>query len=774
MVTDTSTPTPTETSRRRPRPRARLQGRAAVISWLLGATLLVAVLSLGSVHQHHRVVAHVGLLACLVGCAVLPAAALQRAGGLWRIALACGLMGMAVAASFVGSVGRESTVGALADVALWSGAGLAAGALAGAAGRSRSLHWPWVVGIAGVACLAAAHVATEANAVLGLVRPVGSPARFWAPFVNPNHFGALMVMGFPVALGAAVGRGGLGRRLASGAAALLMAGAVVASGSGAAPLVLGLQGVVVGTWLWRPTALLGVVALPMAVPVAIRWATAHGGDASGSIAARLEFWGTSGRAWLSQPLLGVGAGAHGLAIGPFRHDVRFVMWEHAHNDLLEWVVETGLVGALAWIVALVALQPWRLGSSMLARRLALGLGGLGLLALFDFPLQIPALAMLAAVATAWIVVRRDVRGSAARVGALRVLLAMAAATQLPAAAWQLRTALADGAAERLAADPSDADAEGRLKRLAPWRSALGVAQVRREARDDVEAAASSAWQLAEANPRDVGVARLATKLLLHVGRDRDAVAMAERCVSLAPWDRRSWELRALAHTALDPADAYAAWGDAIATGVPGAMEAAWALLPQGLYWADALESAPVRVRKELGAFLLRKGEEEAAGLVFDALRLEQPTLVLRDAPTLLVRVGRVEEACDYMSGLANAHPSDAWVRRHHPGVLERCERWPEARDAWLLLWDVTGTGLGGAVRCEARQSGLEAAVTLWEHHVLLGHHISPADRVVLAGLYADHGRLGACRAELAALGVLPSGKLAKEARLVGARCEHGR
>ena len=111
--------------------------------------------------------------------------------------------------------------------------------------------------------------------------------------------------------------------------------------------------------------------------------------------------------FLDHPVLGTGLGTLEMVFPPYEtgYDAKIV--NHAHNDYLEAMAETGVPGALccAWFLAVLILESVRglkeLGSSFGA---ALNLSGLvgccGILvhSLFDFNLHIPANALLFFVA----------------------------------------------------------------------------------------------------------------------------------------------------------------------------------------------------------------------------------------------------------------------------------------------------------------------------------------------------------------------------------------
>jgi O-antigen ligase len=96
---------------------------------------------------------------------------------------------------------------------------------------------------------------------------------------------------------------------------------------------------------------------------------------------------------------------------------------HAHNDWLEWLLETGLPGVL---LALAAIAGWTLRSLRLVRMqrgngggVGLALAGaviillLGLASIVDYPVRVPAVACLLALAAVWMAAPAAQKGSSA-------------------------------------------------------------------------------------------------------------------------------------------------------------------------------------------------------------------------------------------------------------------------------------------------------------------------------------------------------------------------
>lgn len=90
---------------------------------------------------------------------------------------------------------------------------------------------------------------------------------------------------------------------------------------------------------------------------------------------------------------------------------------HAHNDWLEWVLETGLLGLIllaggigAWFFQLVRLLRAKAGET---EGIGLALAGaaiillLGLASIVDYPVRVPSIALLSAIAAVWMTAARD-------------------------------------------------------------------------------------------------------------------------------------------------------------------------------------------------------------------------------------------------------------------------------------------------------------------------------------------------------------------------------
>jgi len=298
------------------------------------------------------------------------------------------------------------------------------------------------------------------------VRPFG-------PFVNENHFAgwtsmaALLVAGLAAGLADAVRQRGrdwtAGRRAApvvfAVVASLAMALGVLASHSrgGALALLVGtvcLLALVLSRPGGRPTAIAASVSLVLLLGLAVvslAPASARERLLSASGASfRLDTWRDALRLAATSPLLGHGLGAFHDAYPRFKQGYASVRVEHAENDYMETLAETGVVGLFAALVALVVLFRAVAGRARGERSpLVLGAGRGAMAALaalavhsaFDFDLRIPSNAALGALAVAMAVA--SVGGSARALGrgpaaalALGALLLLASVLTLPERPWR--------------------------------------------------------------------------------------------------------------------------------------------------------------------------------------------------------------------------------------------------------------------------------------------------------------------------------------------------
>ena len=236
----------------------------------------------------------------------------------------------------------------------------------------------------------------------------------YGPYVNHNHYAGLMEMLVPIPLVFSLTRYARGnlRSVVAGVAAL-MAGTIFLSGSrgGMASLVVEL--ILLGWILSRTqkSPRLAAVGAFVVVSLAVlawiggseltkRFATISAearGEVSGGTRWTIDKDGF--RMFAKKPVLGWGLGAFPVAYPQFRTFYTNFFVNEAHNDYLQILVETGVVGlgAVAWFLvllyrnALAKLQDWPdniNGAVSLAA--ILGCTGIVVHSFVDFNLQVPA------------------------------------------------------------------------------------------------------------------------------------------------------------------------------------------------------------------------------------------------------------------------------------------------------------------------------------------------------------------------------------------------
>jgi O-antigen ligase len=205
---------------------------------------------------------------------------------------------------------------------------------------------------------------------------VGSHERgIFGPYYNRDHYSNLIAVAASVTAGLLakrIPRGGprpfasmlnspdFLSTLALAASLILMFAASAASGSRGGLAAIG-AGVLVGLstpFRARPRfalaslLLLTVVLFGTGVPLAIGRMADVDFETS-----RLMVWRDSLRLLEFFPVFGCGLGAFAPAYWPYQRVVRFEYWPHAHNEYLQWALETGLAGAVMALLAFRAV--WR-------------------------------------------------------------------------------------------------------------------------------------------------------------------------------------------------------------------------------------------------------------------------------------------------------------------------------------------------------------------------------------------------------------------------------
>lgn len=138
-----------------------------------------------------------------------------------------------------------------------------------------------------------------------------------------------------------------------------------------------------------------------------------------SFQSRYEIWKGALSLFANFPTIGIGLGTFKLAYPPYKA-VGFgaTVYDHAHNDYIEMLVDTGLVGFIPWIiffslVLVFVTQDWYRNDSLFSKTLGAGCiaGVIAVLfhSLADFNLQIPANAaiLFIVMGITWRIVARN-------------------------------------------------------------------------------------------------------------------------------------------------------------------------------------------------------------------------------------------------------------------------------------------------------------------------------------------------------------------------------
>jgi O-antigen ligase len=243
----------------------------------------------------------------------------------------------------------------------------------------------------------------------------------WAfgPYVNRNHYGGLMEMLIPLAAAYALSRpsGSPGKSLLAFGVLVPVVSTLLSASRGAFMALLA-ETAILGVILFRQRHVSARknLAVPMAVAVALaaalffwaapRWipkrletvaGLAHAPEVT--LQQRWTVWKDSLGMIRDHPWLGTGLGSFIVAFPRYQSFASDLLWDHAHNDYVEAMSETGLAGTLL-IAAGLGLF-FREGFGDLDKKLrhpagwiqvgaALGVCGLLVHSFSDFNLHIPA------------------------------------------------------------------------------------------------------------------------------------------------------------------------------------------------------------------------------------------------------------------------------------------------------------------------------------------------------------------------------------------------
>ncbi len=243
------------------------------------------------------------------------------------------------------------------------------------------------------------------KSIYWLLRPSEFAVQIYGPYVNRNHYAGLMELLTPLPFLLCLAQRPE-RRVPLISCGLLMALSVFLCRSRGGMVALAAELVFVAVFLSRirnrAKSFAAIAAIVAIMVVLIVWV---GSDpvvhrlTDMRDMSRMAVYKDTVRMWWSKPLVGYGAGVFPLVFPTFQSFVIGTDINHAHNEYLELLSETGLIGAglLAWFLVTLYRRGNRLirpgsrstGSPEMIAVLA-GLTGLLVHGLVDFNFHIPA------------------------------------------------------------------------------------------------------------------------------------------------------------------------------------------------------------------------------------------------------------------------------------------------------------------------------------------------------------------------------------------------
>jgi O-antigen ligase len=303
----------------------------------------------------------------------------------------------------------------------------------GGAGSRFLARWIAINGAVCVVLAALSPVLFPNGLVYGFWHPIARSAQPLGPMISRNHFASWMLLAAPIAggylavraeahwAGRSLRQSSLraltdGRTLAIGAAIALIVGGVLISQSRAGLIGLSAAGLIalVGSWrqlhgrgrlaLLALTTVLAISALMISNPA--RVVNRLGDLAEDDWGLRPMVWRAAGELVSRYRLTGVGYGAFEGAMPYYQPEPRGVMINHAHNQYLNLLAETGIPGillALSALILLVRLHFQRQRQDRSSHRhlragAIVGLIGLAVQSIWEVPLLTAGVLWLAATA----------------------------------------------------------------------------------------------------------------------------------------------------------------------------------------------------------------------------------------------------------------------------------------------------------------------------------------------------------------------------------------
>jgi len=630
--------------------------------------------------------------------------------------------------------------------------------------ESRDTRRALVRAALGAALFSGAHAALDADAVLGFITPRNDPPTFFAPFVNPNHAASLLLLLLPLTVGAVFDSR---RRPAAVVVALTTVAFFLWVGSTGATMAA--LTVAVVAFLWhRGTVgrVVGGATFALATSVAFAWLyTTDLRWRMTSFEVRLQIWLDLVSVIRHHPITGVGVGAFQQAY-PAYSTLVGLSAAHAHSEPLQWLAEAGMLGVIAGVSAGALLfGAIRDARGRLGRRLSLGLLGLALHSLVEFPFRMAAISLI--VAGMLGMLSSYQRGPAIAAGPAVRLAQGLAAVQILAVFWALHGI---GFNALITESPSRETAEATL-RMAPWRFEPLV--ISAEQSGDAGRMGELARQLRVEHAHDARALRSAGLMLARIGESEDALEALGRAAERHPSDFPNWAVYSrVAEASGDPELALHAWERAVihwSRRYDDPWPRAFTLSDSALSWLEVAEQAAPNAGVALGHHLLGIDRSDVAVLAFEhALRRLPPGQ--RHVPAYgaaLVAIGDFTEGEAYLEGLIARHPQSAAAHRALARVLEKRNARGDARNQWLNAARISGQphDYVRAVRVEGARVGPQEAITL-------GRSLpqTPELDLELARMLRATDDLEGCRIRLRSRGLLDE-PMRERAQALWNRCQ---
>jgi O-antigen ligase len=258
-------------------------------------------------------------------------------------------------------------------------------------------------------------------------------------FINRNHFAAYLAMALPFALGPLIERRSHGasgsswrqwllhltegsslRVVLAGAAAFVMWVGVFLSYSRGGLAAAVVATVVLAAWSGAGRRAWALVAVGIVAVLFLSWQQLRApgerfltdAETLSSLNQRLPVWEAGSGMVAHYPWLGTGFGTFESAFAIYQPSSRMT-WQHVHNDWLQTAIEGGMLApvAVAWMLWLVGRRSigahrGRAGYGVSGCAVA-GMAAVVFHAMLDFPLRIPAIAVLLACLAGLLCADRD-------------------------------------------------------------------------------------------------------------------------------------------------------------------------------------------------------------------------------------------------------------------------------------------------------------------------------------------------------------------------------